>query len=198
MPNSVSPRPSRPSAPDRDGVRAGNGNRTPSPPSSTGTFAGGSWATGTPPSIISWSRPRRSPVGDSAVSCSIDGSAQEMGFAAFLLNPVEMRVLQGLLTQGFPRQAKVDLWPAGQLLYTSYSCFCSRCALAAACYGFSITLRLVIGLSSLSVKRRHPDQSIFSLTTLNTTTLTPFCSVTFWVLSWSLSAGRAVSFLNTS
>src|SRR5262249_2633215 len=66
------------------------------------------------------------------------------------------------------------------------------------CYGFSITLRLVIGLSSLSVKRRHPDQSIFSLTTLNTTTLTPFCSVTFWVLSWSLSAGRAVSFLKTS
>src|SRR5262249_189450 len=64
---------------------------------------------------------------------------------------------------------------------------------AMACYGFSITLKLVMGLSSLSVKRRHPDQATFSLTTLNTTTLTPFCSITFWVLSWSLSAGRAVS-----
>src|SRR5690348_2297806 len=65
-------------------------------------------------------------------------------------------------------------------------------------HGLSVTLMFLTGLPSLSVKRRHPDQSTFSFTILNTIVLTPVLRVMFAVLSWSLSAGRASSFLNTS
>src|SRR5713226_9734480 len=50
-------------------------------------------------------------------------------------------------------------------------------------HGFSLTSRFLIGLPSLSVKRRQPDQSTFSFTILKTIVLTPLSSVRFSVLS---------------
>src|SRR5207249_11353658 len=63
-------------------------------------------------------------------------------------------------------------------------------------FGAVVTLRFLTTLPSLSVNRAHPDQSIFSLTTLNTNTFIPFCSVTS-VVSWYMPSARAWSCLST-
>src|SRR6516162_810437 len=50
-------------------------------------------------------------------------------------------------------------------------------------HGLRLTLKSVTGLPSLSVNRRQPDQSTFSLTTLKTMTLTPCLRARLPVLS---------------
>src|SRR3954452_12618774 len=65
-------------------------------------------------------------------------------------------------------------------------------------HGAVFTTKLVTGLPSLSLKRRHPSQLLVSLMTLKTIVFTPLFSVILSALSLSLSSVRPSVFFTTS